>query len=364
MLHVEHGDEHAVVVPSLRIDPESQPGEQGRKGLHHEREGIPLVALVGPDGQNRAAVAVVVRIGRGVAILVDEPTRGHLFAPVPGQAYFTGGYGAAGHVQQHGALEVAGDGDTDGIGAQTPGPAAEGGYRFGTRSRIGGDHSDHAFVSGHRRVISQPADVALVMHRDRRDPIGLCLLDGHTHCAFGNHEAEPPVAVDYRRCGGFVDDLERSAGYDVAPVDAPHVIGNVYHAVGIVADQVGLHLVGGDDFRLFMGDALRPVDMVGHPVQVFGVKDWHGPGLLFADLYSSAVPWGPSCSEKILPADDVSLMEVRIGLSQIYDGFYEIDYYVHPKTDDCDRKDYVYYPRACVAHVELVDTKPTLEKCQ
>ena len=75
--------------------------------------------------------------------------------------------------------------------------------------------------------------------------------------------------------GGFGKHLKGGAGDDVAAVNTLAVFGDVDDAVGVVADEVGLDLVGGDDFGFVGGGSFGAVDGGGGLMQVFGGKDGH-----------------------------------------------------------------------------------------
>jgi hypothetical protein len=61
----------------------------------------------------------------------------------------------------------------------------------------------------------------------------------------------------------------------MALVDALAILVDVDNAVGIVAYQIGLHLVGCHYFRLFGGGALGNVNIVGDFVQILRCEYGH-----------------------------------------------------------------------------------------
>ena len=79
---------------------------------------------------------------------------------------------------------------------------------------------------------------------------------------------KPQFAVDHRGAGGLSFHYERGSRHDVPLIDALDVLGDVDDAVGIVADQVGFYLVGGDDFRFVLRGALGNVYMVSDFPQI------------------------------------------------------------------------------------------------
>ena len=146
---------------------------------------------------------------------------------------------------------------------------------LGRRAGVGGNQPDHPLGRGHRRVIAQPPDVALLMHRDGGDAVSAGLVNRHPRGPFGDHETEAPVAVDHGGAGRFLFDDKVRAGDDMPGVDAVGVGGNLDNPVGIVAAQVGLDQMGGHHFGLRLGRPLGAVDVIGRAVQVIGRKDGH-----------------------------------------------------------------------------------------
>ena len=211
----------------------------------------------------------------GVAVLVHDPAGRHGFAAVAGQADFAGGDGGGGHIQQHRAGQVAGDADADRVGAKAAGAAAKGGYGFGAGAGVGGEQGNHSFPGAYCGVVAQASDVALAADGESGDAVLFGLGDGHPGSPFGDDEAEAPVAVDNGGGGGFGEHLKGGAGYDVAAVNALAVFGDVDDAVGVVSDEVGLDLVGGDDFGFGVGGAFGAVDGGGGLVQIFGGEGGH-----------------------------------------------------------------------------------------
>ena len=238
------------------------------------------MALVRAHGQDGPAGPVVFRVGGGVAILVDDPTLRHRLPPVAGQGDLTGRHGTGGHVQQHRALQVAGNADADGVGPQPTGPSAEGRHRLGAGPGIRGDHRDHSFLYRHSGVVAQTPDVALVMNGDGGHSVHLGFLNGHAHGLFGDHEPEPPVTVDHGGAGSLLFHDEGSAGNDMPLVDTLHVLGDMDDAMRVVAHQISLDLVGGHHLGLLVGNSLGPIDVIGHLVQIFGREHRHGGYLL------------------------------------------------------------------------------------
>jgi len=97
--------------------------------------------------------------------------------------------------------------------------------------------------------------VALVADSQGRDVLALGLFDGQPHGLFGHHEAEAPMAIDAGSGGRLADHFKGGAGDDVAFLDAVQIGGEKDDAVGVVADQVGVDLVAGDDVGFVLGNA-------------------------------------------------------------------------------------------------------------
>ena len=125
-------------------------------------------------------------------------------------------------------------------------------------------------------VVAKASDVTLATNRECRDAVLLGLGDGHAGCLFGHDETKTPMAVNHCGGGRFADNLEWRARDDVATVDALAVFGDVDNAVGVMAAQVGLDLVGGHDLGLISGRPLGLVDGGRCLVQIFGSEGWHG----------------------------------------------------------------------------------------
>ena len=140
---------------------------------------------------------------------------------------------------------------------------------------VGGNQAYHALGGGHGRVVAQPSDVALAVHRDGGDAVGAGFVDGHAHGPLGYHETEAPVAVDDSGAGGLPLHHEGCAGDDVPHIDALSIGRNLDDAMGVVAAQVGLDQVRGHHLRLRLRGPLGAVDVEGRLVQVFRRKNRH-----------------------------------------------------------------------------------------
>ena len=117
--------------------------------------------------------------------------------------------------------------------------------------------------------------MALMVDGEGGDAVGFGLVNRHPHRLFSLDEAETPVAVDDGGVGGFPLHYEGRAGDDVAAVDAAAILGQLDDAVGVVADEVGFDLMGGDDFGLVGRRSLGEVDVIGDAMQVVVGKDGH-----------------------------------------------------------------------------------------
>ena len=105
------------------------------------------------------------------------------------------------------------------------------------------------------------------------------LVYGHAHGLFGLHEAEAPIAIDDSRVRRFPLHFKGRTLDNMAPVDAAAILQQLDYAVGVATHQVGLHLVGGDDFRLLFRRPLGDLALIGDLVQVIVLKDGHGKTL-------------------------------------------------------------------------------------
>ena len=275
MLHIIDRNKDAVVVPGLGVNAETQAGQQAGKHLDHKGQAIALMPLVGAHRQNGPAGEIVVGVGSRIAVLIHNPAQRHRLAAAALQVDFAHRHRAGRHIQQHRPLQVAGDADADGIGAEPPRPAAKGGGVLGAGPGIRRYQANHPLLQGHRGIVAHPPHMALMMDGQGGDAVVLGLVNRHPHRLFGLDKAETPVAVDDGGIGRFPLHHKRRAGDDMAAVNAAAILGQLDDAMGIVADQVGFDLMGGDNFRLGRRRPLGDIDVISDPVQVIVGKDRH-----------------------------------------------------------------------------------------
>ena len=279
MIHIERGDETPVVMPPLRVNPEPQPGKQPRKHLHHKRQRIPLMPLVNPHRQNRPAGKIIVGIGGSIALPVHNPPHRNRLAPVPRQRDFPQSHGAGRHIHQHRPRQIAGHTDADRIGSQLARPPPKGRHVLGGRPGISGNQPNHPLRRRHRRVIPQPPDMTLLTHRNRRHAITASLVDCHPHRPFRDHKAETPIPVDHRSAGRLPLHHKSRPRHDMPRVNAVGISGNLDHAVGIVAAQIGLDQMRRHHLRLRLRRAFGAVNMIGRLAQIIRRKYGHNKPL-------------------------------------------------------------------------------------
>jgi hypothetical protein len=116
-----------------------------------------------------------------VPIFIHDPPEGNRLFAVTGHTDFPGRHGASSHIDENGAVEVAGQRDADGVGAQTGDPTAEGCHRFGGFARVGGHHADEPGACRHERVIPDAPHMTLMEDGDGAELIGFRLVDRHLH---------------------------------------------------------------------------------------------------------------------------------------------------------------------------------------
>jgi len=105
--------------------------------------------------------------------------------------------------------------------------------------------------------------------------VGLGLFDGHASGLLGDHEPEPPIAVDDSGAGGLLDYFKGSAGDYMPDVDTLHISRRLDDSVGVVPGEVGFDQVPGHRLGFVVRSAFGAVDVVGNFMQIFGRENGH-----------------------------------------------------------------------------------------
>ena len=122
--------------------------------------------LITANGENGPTSIIIQGVGRRVSIFIHDPPEGNLLLAVTGHTDLAGGHGAGGHIDENGAIEIAGHGDTDRVGAQASDSTTEGRHRFGGFAGVGGHHADEPRPCRHERVIPHAPHMTLMEDGD------------------------------------------------------------------------------------------------------------------------------------------------------------------------------------------------------
>src|SRR5205807_3339350 len=159
----------------------------------------------------------------------------------------------------------------DRVGREPPVGAAERGDQDAGAARVHPVERDEPGVGGHDRPVADAAEVAAVAERHRGERVPSGLPDARRHCLLADHLAEPELPVDHGHGVGLEDDPGGLVGaHHVLP--EPVDIGrHADDAVGVMADQVGLHQVPRDGASLLVPAARPGEDRGDEPLDRFGL---------------------------------------------------------------------------------------------
>ena len=136
------------------------------------------------------------------------------------------------------------------IRAQAAVNAAEWRYLNAQAAGIYEDQADHAGLGNHDGVCSCPADVARPAQRHAPQAVlprlFYCQIRGQD-CA---HLPKPTVRVYHRRAGAIAHNFRCSLGINAPFAHGARIFIHAQEAVGIMAVEVGLHQVIGNDFSV------------------------------------------------------------------------------------------------------------------
>ena len=145
-------------------------------------------------------------------------------------------------------IGTAGRGEGQRIRAQTAVYAAKRRYLKTQPARIDEDQPHQAGLRHHMRILAHSTDVARITQRDTGYAVLLCLLYEELRGKDRAHLTEPIVGVHDRSTGMFAHDFRYRLRINnlLLPHGAP-ILFHAHHAMGIMAVEIGLHQVIGDN---------------------------------------------------------------------------------------------------------------------
>ena len=224
--------------------------------LPHKRAGQHLadkgerVALVLAKGQQRAARLAVhgAGVGRRLALAVEQGAGLHLLALVAGDAHLAHRDDAGRHVEDDRPVGLgARYRDADGVGAEARIGAAPRRHGRPLIGDVDEMERDEARRGAHLAIGADPADMMRVAQRDDRDP-GLARLGDADHRRLARGDLAPgALAVIDDQRAVLADDAALAVGDDGAAREMLQIVRDQADAVAVVAAQIGLDQVVGDD---------------------------------------------------------------------------------------------------------------------
>ena len=198
------------------------------------------MALVNANGQDSTAGVVIIGVGGRVAVLVHDPANRHIFLAVPSQCNLTQCHCTGGHIHQNWTVQVARHADAHRIRTQLSGYSPKRGNVLGRSAGVGCYQANHVLCGHHGRVVTQSADVALVIDRDCADTVSLSLLYCQFSSLFSLYETKSPIAVNNCSAGGFFDHVKRCTRNYMSSVYAVDIGGCLNDSMGVVSTQICL----------------------------------------------------------------------------------------------------------------------------
>ena len=219
-------------------------GEATGQQFAYEAEPIALVQAEGPDG----ALGLLVQVsclGRRPALVVEKRVARHGLPLHVGHPDLAERDRARRHVEQDGALAVAGDGAAERVGEE---PRLAAGERRDDRVVPGHVDEVEADVSGAGATLAVRADAPQVMgvaQRERHDARVPRPFDREVRGLAADHLPEAAAAVQQQDRAPVLEHLDLRVGLEVPARDAVDIVGHHADAVGIVPLEVREHEVLG-----------------------------------------------------------------------------------------------------------------------
>ena len=263
-LDSDHDDECTVAHPVHAGPTAPRARERPPENIKEEPQAVPLVPDHAAHRQDRARRIPVehLRIRRGTALRIDDPSLRGLLSPVP----FHPDLALCGHTHrhvEHKRLPAGGQRDGDRIRRDPPIDSAPGRGEPTRAVIVHGHHPDHIPLGRKRRILPDPAHVIAVTNPHGADRVPRGLLDSDLHRPGRGHLSEPPVSVQNGRGGGLTDHLRPRARTDIPRSDIPYVTRDPDDPVGIVSHEIGGHEMSRNHRGLLVRGARGPENI--HP---------------------------------------------------------------------------------------------------
>ena len=222
------------IAHAFDIDAHLRAGQRGRQQADHQRQGVALVAA---DGVQDAFLDAR-RIRDRVALAVDHPVGGQVFAALGGGPHLAEGRHRGRDIHHHGRSRGRRDCGRNRVGAEQQVRAAPGRHVIG--AAIGAVKRNQVFLRRHgdigrgrtRMVRSARADPGAA--RFQR------LVDGKPRRVLHHQVAHGVVAVHHGGGGGFRHGGDVGGDVDAAGLDAFDVLREAENAVGVEPREVGI----------------------------------------------------------------------------------------------------------------------------
>ena len=132
------------------------------------------------------------------------------------------------------------------------------------------EDGDEPLLGGDLGVVADAADVTALADGDDADSGAACFADGEIEGFEADDLAKAPAAFDDGEGVGLVHDGDVLADGDVAGLHPVDVFGDTEDAVRVVAGEVGVDEVLGDDAGFIGFDAGGDEDVMGYCGQLLG----------------------------------------------------------------------------------------------
>jgi hypothetical protein len=215
-------------------------------------------------------------VGRRLAVAVEQDAGFQLLAFIAGDAHFSHRNDARRHVEDDRPFGLwTRYGDTNGVGAEARVGTAPGRHGRPCIGDVDEMERDEARLGADFTIGADPADMVRVAQGDDRDA-GVARLGDPDHCRFarGNLAPGARAVVDDQR-PVLADDAPLAIGEDGAVGEMVQIVRDQTDAVAVMAAQIGLDQVVGDDARLVRVTAGRGEDAGCNAVQLCVVYQHH-----------------------------------------------------------------------------------------
>ena len=201
------------------------------------------------DDRARRINNCVLRVGRGLAVVVDQAPGRHLLALVVGHARLALRHHAGGEIEQDRLAARHRDADRERVGAEARIAAAEG-RDDRARDDVGEMHRDEVGLDGHLRPCADTAQVVRIAERDDAAAELLGARNAHLHGLMADDLAEPGLPVEAQHRATVERSLHVGVRRQAALDERLGILRQHADAVRVMAGQVGLDEVLGDEVDL------------------------------------------------------------------------------------------------------------------